>query len=96
MRDPNVLAEFRRRRTRQWIASGGIIALLVPGMLGSRSGEFSYAGLPENVTAIGLLVAVLSVLVFSLWNWRCPACARYLGRTINPAYCSRCGAQLRE
>jgi len=32
--------------------------------------------------------------VFSLYNWRCPACNKYLGKQRSPKYCSKCGVAL--
>jgi hypothetical protein len=51
-----------------------------------------------SVTAIAPLsfVLVAGALIFSLRNWRCPACNRYLGRTFNPRYCQGCGFELRK
>jgi predicted RNA-binding Zn-ribbon protein involved in translation (DUF1610 family) len=34
-------------------------------------------------------------LVFSLRNWRCPACNKYLGKGTLPHYCPNCGVELR-
>jgi hypothetical protein len=46
--------------------------------------------------AVGAAVVVLGTVVFNLFNWCCPACGRYLGRTFNPAFCARCGIALRD
>jgi hypothetical protein len=43
-----------------------------------------------------LLFPILAAVGFSLWNWRCPACRGYLGRTFNPKFCQKCGVQLHE
>jgi DNA polymerase II large subunit len=37
---------------------------------------------------------IISVLAFSFLNWRCPSCNKYLGKAINPKFCSKCGTQL--
>lgn len=37
--------------------------------------------------------AVLAVGL-SLVNWRCPACGKYLGRSLWIKFCSKCGAPL--
>ena len=91
------MAEYRKRRNRQWFASGLIIALVLPNLLLSRNnGNFRLFGLPENVTVGVFLAIVLGVVIFSLTNWRCPECNRYLGKTFNPSFCARCGTQLRD
>jgi protein-S-isoprenylcysteine O-methyltransferase Ste14 len=41
------------------------------------------------------MIAALALAVYSLFNWRCPACARYLGRAIAPRACPACGVPLR-
>jgi rRNA maturation endonuclease Nob1 len=33
-------------------------------------------------------------LIFSLFNWRCPSCNKYLGKAINAKFCAKCGVQL--
>ena len=52
-------------------------------------------GLP--LAAIGplFLVLIAGALVFSLKNWRCTACAKYLGKVWNPRHCHGCGVALR-
>jgi hypothetical protein len=64
-----IIAEFKKKRTRQIMAVGPII-----------------------LAFIGILS--VSVLVFSFLNWRCPSCNKYLGKAINPKFCSKCGTQL--
>ena len=55
-------------------------------VLGIGRGVFPYA-----IVVLGVLAAS-----FSLYNWRCPACKRFLGRTLHPRFCPRCGVQLRD
>jgi len=95
-KNAETMAEYRKRRTRQWIASGLVIALVLPNMLRSKSDGFNLFGLPENLTAPVFMAVVIAVVIFSLTNWRCPECNKYLGKTFNPSYCSRCGTQLHE
>ena len=98
MREKNAetMAEYRRRRTRQWIASGLIILLVFPNLLLRRDDGFHLFGLPENIAIGVFMAAVLGVVIFSLTNWRCPECNKYLGKNFNPSFCSRCGTQLHE
>jgi hypothetical protein len=87
---------YARRRRRQRTLTVSLVALifglffLAPRFLGK------FGGL--SVTAIAPLsfVLVAGALIFSLRNWRCPACNRYLGRTFNPRHCQGCGFELRK
>jgi hypothetical protein len=84
-------AEFREayaaRRTRQLVFTVVFIVLIVPVAIASDRVK----GLP-----ILLFILVFGGLAFSLRNWRCPACNGYLGRTFNPKFCQKCGAQLHD
>ena len=40
------------------------------------------------------IAAIIGVVLYSLKNWRCPACNSYLGRSISPRFCPSCGAPL--
>ncbi len=40
------------------------------------------------------LVLVIGAVGFSLYNWRCPGCRKYLGKTFNPKFCPKCGVEL--
>ena len=80
--------EFATRRKRQLIATIPILALLIGfALVGERAENTAYPFIMIGV--------VLVMLIFSLRNWRCPACDSYLGRGWNPKFCSKCGAQLR-
>jgi len=73
-------SKFRRRRNWQFAAAAAFVLAVF---------------LKE--TRLGFLAALLvmlGVLVFSLYNWRCPACRKYLGRAMNPKVCARCGVVL--
>ena len=35
------------------------------------------------------LIFAACVWIFAYWNWRCPACDRYLGNGLNPKPCPR-------
>jgi membrane protein YdbS with pleckstrin-like domain len=88
--------EFKRRRTRQLIVIFPVIISLIVicylrYFMKNRS-EYSVVELLAIVIA-GVILAVIGV--FSLFNWRCPSCNRYLGRSINPRFCPRCGISLR-
>ena len=88
--DATVIAEFRKRKARQWIATA-LVCVAIALAVG-----FAVGGLPEKVVAPICIATPMAVAVFSLVNWRCPACEGYLGNRMNPKFCSKCGARLQE
>jgi Na+/citrate or Na+/malate symporter len=88
--------EFAARRKRQLLVSIPL-AIFMIGVLviiddKSRAPIF---GLSPAMVLVAFAVVMVAGLAFSLANWRCPACQRYLGKHINPSFCHRCGAPLR-
>ncbi len=84
-----VVEEFAARRKRQWLISGVAVVACLGMFLAERVPQYAL------VANVSLVVVILGALIFSLANWRCPACGSSLGKTINPSYCQRCGAKLR-
>jgi hypothetical protein len=41
-----------------------------------------------------ICAATLGGLAVSIINWRCPSCNKYLGRSMGPKVCRKCGAKL--
>ena len=90
-----IAEEFRQRRNRQWIAAiPGILAILVV-VFSLDHAESSLFGIDTNVLAMVGGAVVLAYLMFSIWNWRCPACDGYMGKAMNPTFCAKCGARLK-
>ena len=86
--------EFARRRRRQLLVTIPIIACVVLIRVFRDRESGLVFGLPTS-TVMGVAFAVLlGVIAFSLWNWRCPACNKYLGKGISPSFCSKCGVPL--
>lgn len=83
-------AEFAARRRRQIavavvIGLGAILLMVMPDRQALNRGPGLFV----------LFGAMAAILVFTLQNWRCPACQRYLGKGANPSFCPRCGVALR-
>jgi hypothetical protein len=95
-KDPQVVAEFRRRRTRQLIAVVPFVAALIPLFMLEDAGPEGLFGIPAVVVGSVCGAVVIAGFIFSLMNWRCPACRCYLGKAISPRFCQKCGAQLQE
>ncbi|NTV66985.1 MAG: hypothetical protein HGB06_04760 [Chlorobaculum sp.] len=87
--------EFASRRLKQILITGPVVVLMIFFSMASE-GKITFL----NSCTLSLLMPVflfmvIGVLVFSLTNWRCPACNSYLGKLMNPRYCPKCGIGLR-
>ncbi|MFN2385100.1 MAG: hypothetical protein ABR576_02230 [Thermoanaerobaculia bacterium] len=71
--------EFRARRRRQWTLALPFLLLLAALALAPQSGA-SLLGLAPRLWVPVALAVLAGAVVFSLRNWRCPACNGYLGR----------------
>lgn len=83
-------AEFARRQKRQFAVAAvifaGAISLMI---LRNRSPLASPVGFTLFAGAMA------AILIFTLRNWRCPACEKYLGKGGFPKFCPRCGVALK-
>ena len=91
-----MIEEFAVIRRRQWTATLLVVPLVVAAFLFTERDEEGRRGRIPTGFAIGAAALVVGVLAFSLWNWRCPACRRSLGRGMSPRFCRHCEQQLRE
>ena len=88
-------AEFAKRRRRQIVLAVPVFILVIGGMMLRGRDVQLPAGMNENVVIAGFVALVAAALIFSFSNWRCPACSVYLGRSLGPHFCPRCGVELR-
>jgi hypothetical protein len=89
-----IIEEFKQKRTRQIMAVGPIILAFIA-LFSAEANPTGIFGLPPNIVLGITFALIISVFIFSLFNWRCPACNKYLGKAINPKFCAKCGVQLR-
>lgn len=92
--DSKIVEEFKSRRKKQFIAIIPVVIGMIFIVLAEEGG--SLYGIDQIYSLIIGGVIVLSCLVFSFMNWRCPKCNTYLGKKISPAFCSSCGEKLRD
>jgi hypothetical protein len=92
-------AKFRRsfaaRRRRQLYVVTPFLVLIVA--VAALADEHTQAvlGVSPRVWVPPLFAALAGAAVYSFFNWRCPACNKYLGKQWNPLFCSKCGVPLR-
>lgn len=87
-------SEFAKRRRRQLLALIPVAAVVAVFFTANEKTGTSPLGPIAVVMPLALAVLV-GVVIFSFANWRCPACKKYLGRSLNPRFCSDCGVELR-
>jgi len=88
-------AEFAKRRKRQVLGVIPMFAIFLLVVVLDKKPEAVLFDVPVGVVLGAAFVVVLGFVVFTLWNWRCPACNRYLGKGISLAFCPKCGVALR-
>jgi hypothetical protein len=92
--EKKIIEDFRKRRMRQIIIAIPMIIGMITFFVISENRDFSFAGISSLHISIGIIVLFVAAAVFSIKNWRCPACNKYLGKGINPKFCPKCGARL--
>ncbi len=40
------------------------------------------------------ILIFIGIVVFSLFNWRCPSCECFLGKELRIKFCNKCGCKL--
>jgi len=85
---------FALRRRRQLLISLPLIALIMGFVFLENDNPGALFGIPPSIVFPGFLAIIAGAVVFSLYNWRCPACNKYLGKQRSPKYCSKCGVAL--
>lgn len=90
----SIKTEFAARRRNQIVVSIPLIAMIVLLVLSGDNPDQVILGMPATVWAPAFVILFTGGIGFSLFNWRCPACKKYLGKSINPKFCSKCGAAL--
>ena len=93
----SVIEKFAVRRKRQFIVAGVVILFALVAFV-DKFGLTTMAEMGVDPAWFGpiFLSIVLAAMAFSFWNWRCPACNKYLGRSLSVSYCQKCGAKLRK
>jgi hypothetical protein len=92
--DPTVSEEFSKRKKRQIIAAVPATLMIILLLAAEKAGPEGLASIPIFVLGPVAIATIFAVVAFSLINWRCPSCKKYLGKRISPRFCAKCGVQL--
>ncbi|NLX24763.1 MAG: hypothetical protein GXY61_02215 [Lentisphaerae bacterium] len=94
-RSQEIIDSFKKRKVKQLIVSVPVILAIIPLVMLEDSAEEALFGLPVTILVPVCIAVFVAGLIFSMFNWRCPACGKYLGKALNPKFCVKCGAQLK-
>ena len=100
-----IVKEFKVRQKRQAILAIIVFPLVIGIFIAAQFFPYELVAfierLQEKFSLINLetmtyifIALLLSLLGFSLFNWRCPSCNAYLGKNWNPKFCSNCWTKL--
>lgn len=85
---------FATRRRRQLLVSLPLVAMIVGFVFLENGKAGTILGFPASMILPGFLAVMGGAILFSLHNWRCPGCNKYLGKQRSPKFCSKCGVAL--
>jgi Na+/alanine symporter len=87
--------EFARRKRRQLLVTAPFLLVVFAVAVFSAQLRRFADGSSLLVPIAAFLLVIGGLLVFSLRNWRCPACDRYVGRSTAIHRCPKCRVALR-
>ena len=93
--DHRFFREFALRKKRQIAISIPIWLVMIFTFAAADVEDAYLFGVAWFVWVPVVAVLLIVLVVFSIRNWRCPRCAKYMGKAFNPRYCQHCGGQLK-
>ena len=87
--------QFAMKRRRQLTIAIPLIILIIPLIITDETSGLVLGSIPISIYASVFIILAIGCVIFSFKNWRCPACNKYLGKTISPRFCSKCGVELK-
>jgi hypothetical protein len=94
-REERIIRAFARKKKMRYrlIIATGIVLII---SIIVKAKQLTIGSLSASNLALTLLGAVVLILVYAYFDWRCPACNKYFGRTGNPGQCPHCGVKLQK
>jgi len=91
--DKKIILEYRGRQSRQIMAvAAAMFVMLLSAVLYKRP-DFLGAFSGSSLVSVQI-VTIAAFVVYTAYNWRCPACDKHLGSNIHRQRCGKCGARL--
>jgi hypothetical protein len=105
-KDKNQIVQgFKKRKKRQIIITiPAVIVMILVAILATNpeykdiqlTSDLLILGVPSTILAFISAVIILACVVASFFNWRCPACNSYLGKSVSPRFCAVCGVKFED
>jgi hypothetical protein len=92
--EKEIIREFRLRQSRQFLAIGITMLLLIVLTLFYKRPDF-FGSFSKYTIFAAQLILIAAFIAFSVFNWRCPSCKKYLGNDIARQSCRQCKTRLR-
>lgn len=93
--EQKIMRDFSARKLAQIIAISVTLALFVMIAFGMNHGLFGDMFSGATLASVQILLA-LAFINFTVFNWRCPSCKKFLGSGIVQDLCRNCGAKFKE
>lgn len=91
-----ILAEFKRRRTREILSIFLFLAAVFVISQFFDDPEYKVGGLSGGPLLLAALAVMAAVLIHHVVNWRCPACGHGFLTGISVSHCQSCGMLFTE
>jgi len=89
-----IIQNYGARQSRQYLAIAVTMLLLLFLVLVYKRSDI-FGEVPKSIIFSAQIFCIVAFIVFSAFNWRCPACGKYLGNDIYRPFCRHCRIRLK-
>jgi rubrerythrin len=90
------MAVFARKKRNKYIVTVAMFIIVIAALIARTYPGFSIAGVSGDAIGFIAVGIVVLLIIYSSFDWRCPACKNILGRSMNPKRCPSCGVKLQK
>ena len=94
--EQEVFLKYASIRKRQIVVTLPVWIFTMAAFMFQDSESGYLLGVTPFVWGPAVVVVFGAFVYWTVKNWRCPSCVKYLGRGMNPRHCPNCGQQLRK
>jgi hypothetical protein len=94
--DERIIQAFTKKKKLQYILAIPLALVLIFFVITRVNPDFTFGALSSGTLSVILLVLIITAILVSLINWRCPNCNKYLGSVFGQKQCASCGKKLQR